>query len=49
MFIVIKAMNRLRSKAQDPKNTVVETPKDLELLSKLTDLMEEQNALLKQR
>ena len=49
VFIVVKAMNRLRSKAQDPKNTVVETPKDLELLSKLTDLVEEQNALLKQR
>lgn len=49
VFIVVKAMNRLRSKAQDPKNTVVETPKDLELLAKLTDLMEEQNALLKQR
>ncbi|MCD2259653.1 large conductance mechanosensitive channel protein MscL [Psychroserpens luteolus] len=47
VFLVVKAMNRLRSKAQDPKNEVVATPKDIELLSKLTDLMEEQNALLK--
>lgn len=49
VFIVVKAMNRLRSKAQDPKNEVVATPKDIELLSKLTDLMEEQNALLKNK
>ncbi|SDS16187.1 large conductance mechanosensitive channel [Formosa sp. Hel1_31_208] len=47
VFIVVKAMNKLRSKAQDPKNEVVATPKDIELLSKLTDLMEEQNVLLK--
>ena len=37
VFIVVKAMNRLRDKAQDPKNEVVATPKDIELLSKLTD------------
>ncbi|WP_460218548.1 large conductance mechanosensitive channel protein MscL [Psychroserpens sp. MEBiC05023] len=49
VFIVVKAMNRLRSKAQDPKNEVVATPKDIELLAKLTDLMEEQNALLKKK
>jgi large conductance mechanosensitive channel len=47
VFIVVKAMNRLKDKAQDPKNAVVKTPKDIELLSQLTDLMEEQNALLK--
>jgi large conductance mechanosensitive channel len=47
VFIVVKAMNRLRSKAQDTKDTTVVTPKDIELLSKLTDLMEEQNNLLK--
>ncbi|MEH6538282.1 MAG: large conductance mechanosensitive channel protein MscL [Psychroserpens sp.] len=49
VFVVVKAMNRLRDKAQDPKNEVVATPKDIELLSKLTDLMEEQNALLKKQ
>ena len=42
-------MNRLRDKAQDPKNVVVKTPKDIELLSQLTELMEEQNALLKSK
>ncbi len=47
VFIVVKAMNKLRNRAQDPKDKVVATPKDIELLSKLTDLMEEQNTLLK--
>ena len=49
VFIVVKAMNRLKDKALDPKNPVVKTPKDIELLSQLTDLMEEQNALLKKK
>ncbi|MEY8847597.1 large conductance mechanosensitive channel protein MscL [Psychroserpens sp. XS_ASV72] len=47
VFIVVKAMNRLKSKAEDPKNEGVSTPKDIELLSNLTELMEEQNALLR--
>ncbi|MBO6879700.1 large conductance mechanosensitive channel protein MscL [Winogradskyella sp.] len=47
VFIVVKAMNRLRSKANDTKNKTVATPKDIELLSDLKELMEEQNKLLK--
>ena len=47
VFIVVKFMNRLKNKAQDSKDTTVATPKDIELLSNLTELMEEQNALLK--
>jgi large conductance mechanosensitive channel len=47
VFIVVKFMNRLRNKAQDAQDKTVATPKDIELLSKLTDLMEEQNKLLK--
>ncbi len=49
VFIVVKFMNKLRKKSQDTKDTTVATPKDIELLSKLTDLMEEQNALLKSK
>ena len=49
VFIVVKFMNRLRNKAQDTKDETVVTPKDIELLSHLTELMEEQNALLKTR
>ena len=47
IFIVVKFMNRLRKKAQDIKDTTVATPKDIELLSQLTELMEEQNALIR--
>ncbi len=49
IFIIVKFMNRLRSKAQDPKNKTVATPKDIELLTKLTNLMEEQNKLMKSK
>ena len=49
VFLVVKGMNRLRDKAQDPKNPIVKTPKDIELLSQLKELMEEQNALLKSK
>jgi large conductance mechanosensitive channel len=47
VFILVKFMNRLRNKAQDPKDETVVTPKDIQLLSDLKDLMEEQNKLLK--
>jgi large conductance mechanosensitive channel len=47
IFLVIKFMNRFRSKALDPKNKTVETPKDIQLLSDLTELVREQNQLLK--
>ena len=46
IFLVIKFMNKLRKKSEDAKDTTVVTPKDIELLSKLTELMEEQNKLL---
>ncbi len=49
VFIVVKFMNRLKRKSQDTKDTTVVTPKDIELLDKLTQLMEEQNALLKSK
>ncbi len=49
VFIVVKAMNRLRNKAQDAKDETVATPKDIELLSDLKHLMEEQNQLLKSK
>jgi large conductance mechanosensitive channel len=47
VFIVIKFMNRFRQKAEDPKDKTVATPKDIELLTNLNDLMKEQNELLK--
>jgi large conductance mechanosensitive channel len=47
VFIIVKFMNRLRNKAQDTKDNTVVTPKDIQLLSDLKDLMKEQNQLLK--
>jgi large conductance mechanosensitive channel len=47
VFLVVKFMNRLRNRAQDTEDKTVATPKDIQLLSDLKDLMEEQNRLLK--
>lgn len=49
VFIVIKLMNKLRNNAQDPKNKKVVTPKDIELLNDLKELMKEQNQLLSKK
>lgn len=49
IFLVVKFMNNFRRKAQDPKDPTVETPKDIELLSNLTELIKEQNDLLKRQ
>lgn len=49
VFIVVKFMNRLKKKSQDTQDKTVETPKDIQLLSNMEVLLEEQNALLKQR
>ena len=47
IFIVVKFMNRLKRKAEDNKDKTVVTPKDIELLTKLNELMEEQNELIR--
>ncbi len=49
IFLVVKLMNRFRQKAEDPKDIRESTPKDIELLSRLNELMEEQNVLLKEK
>ncbi len=49
IFIVIKGMNRFKSKAEDPKDIEVETPKNIELLSNIEELIKEQNELLKNK
>ncbi|WP_124980633.1 large conductance mechanosensitive channel protein MscL [Nonlabens xiamenensis] len=49
VFIVVKLMNRLRNNAEDPKNKKVVTPKDIELLNDLKELMQEQNEWLKSK
>ncbi|MGO4911291.1 large conductance mechanosensitive channel protein MscL [Leeuwenhoekiella sp. W20_SRS_FM14] len=46
VFIVVKVMNSLRSKSEDHTDKTVETPKNIQLLTRLGDLIEEQNKIL---
>jgi large conductance mechanosensitive channel len=39
VFIVIKAINRMKKKAEDVKETETPTPKDIELLAEIRDLL----------
>ena len=47
IFVVIKFMNRFRTKAEDPSNIEETTPKNIELLANLEQLMKEQNEILR--
>lgn len=47
IFMVIKMINKLKAKAEDPKDTAEVTPKNIELLASLEELMKEQNAILR--
>jgi len=49
IFLVVKGMNRFRDKAEDPEDAEVETPRNIQLLSNLEKLMQEQNELLKKQ
>lgn len=42
VFLVVKLINTVRRKAQDPKDKSVPTPKNIELLSRMTELLEKQ-------
>ena len=39
IFFVIKTFNQLKNKAQNPENKNIETPKDIELLAEIRDLL----------
>lgn len=49
VFLVVKFMNSLRDKAEDTKDETVKTPKDIELLNRVTELLERQNELLEKQ
>lgn len=49
VFLIVKAMNRLRKRADDVEDDQVVTPKDIELLDKISKLLEEQNAVLQSK
>ncbi|MAP81184.1 MAG: large conductance mechanosensitive channel protein MscL [Aequorivita sp.] len=49
IFIVIKFINRFKKKSENPKDKTVETPKNIQLLSNIEKLLEDQNTLLKNK
>ncbi|MFT5890505.1 MAG: large conductance mechanosensitive channel [Dokdonia sp.] len=49
VFVIVKFMNRLKTKAQDPKNEKIKTPKEIELLDKINTHLEKQNELLQSK
>ena len=49
IFLVVKFINRLKAKAEDVQDATVPTPADVELLSKIKDLLEEQNKVLSKK
>ena len=46
VFVIMKFMNRLKNKSEDTSDSTVTTPKNIELLDRMTELLEEQNKLL---
>ena len=49
VFLVVKFINILRNKAEDPNDITLTTPKDIELLNKVTELLEKQNEILENK
>ncbi len=49
VFLVVKFINILRNKAEDPNDVTLSTPKDIELLNKVTELLEKQNEILENK
>jgi large conductance mechanosensitive channel len=45
VFFVIRVFNKLRNKAEDAKDVTVTTPKDIELLSEIRDLLKEKGGV----
>jgi len=44
IFFFIKLINMLRQKADDPENKTVPTPKEIQLLSEIRDLLKDQKS-----
>ena len=49
IFIVVKFINRLNKKAEDPSDKTISTPKNIQLLIDMNELLKEQNKILKQK
>ena len=46
--MVVKFINRLNKKAEDPTDKSISTPKNIQLLMDMNSLLEEQNRILKE-
>ena len=46
VFLLVKFINIIRDKAEDPKDGTLKTPKDIELLNEVTELLKKQNEIL---
>lgn len=46
IFLVVRFINKLKTKAENIEDDSVPTPADIELLSKIKDLLEQQNEVL---
>ena len=49
VFLVVKFINIIRNKAEDPQDVSIKTPKDIELLNEVTVLLKKQNDLLEKK
>jgi len=49
IFLVIKFINKLNKKAEDPKDQTVSTPRNIQLLTEMNELLIEQNKILKEK
>ena len=48
IFMVVKFINRLNKRAEDPTDKSISTPKNIQLLMDMNSLLEEQNRILKE-
>ena len=46
VFLVVRFMNAIRKRSEDPKNDAEVTPKNIEYLDRMTELMEQQVTIL---
>ena len=49
IFLVIKFINKLNKKAEDPKDQTVSTPRNIQLLTEMNELLRDQNKILKEK
>ena len=44
VFMMVRTLNRLKEKAEDPKDTSIKTPQDIKLLQEIRDALVERKA-----